>query len=148
MTSPRVTRALLISAAVLAIAILFGLWSGYHHVTLQSLRTIHGRALFFACVCRESRSLRSPVPRFRWWARRSSPVSKSSGEPFTLGVSGGGALGASVAIAFGWGARAWGVPLVFVMSFGGAMLAVLVVYRIARTGVVVLPGHCFSPASS
>jgi hypothetical protein len=61
MTSPRVLRALLISAAVLAIAILFGLWSGYQHVTVQSLRTDPmARALFFRV-------------RFRWWARRSRP---------------------------------------------------------------------------
>ena len=46
-------------------------------------------------------------------------------DPYTLGVSGGGALGASIAIALGWSARVAGVPLVFVASFAGAMLAVL-----------------------
>ena len=63
-------------------------------------------------------------------------------EPLTLGVSGGGALGASVAIAFGLGARveAVGLPVVFVAAFVGAGLAVAVVYRLARTGAVVLPG--------
>lgn len=61
-------------------------------------------------------------------------------DPFTLGVSGGGALGASIAIALGWSARAFGVPLVFLASFGGAMLAVTVVRTIARTGIVILPG--------
>jgi iron complex transport system permease protein len=61
-------------------------------------------------------------------------------DPYTLGVSGGGALGASVAIALGWGARVAGVPLVFAASFAGAMLAVTMVRTIARSGAVVLPG--------
>jgi iron complex transport system permease protein len=61
-------------------------------------------------------------------------------DPYTLGVSGGGALGASVAIALGWSARIGGVPLVFATSFAGAMLAVVAVRTIARTGAVVLPG--------
>jgi iron complex transport system permease protein len=61
-------------------------------------------------------------------------------DPYTLGVSGGGALGASLAIAMGWSARVFGIPLVFVASFAGAMLAVSLVRTIARTGAVVLPG--------
>lgn len=61
-------------------------------------------------------------------------------DPYTLGVSGGGALGASVAIALGWSVRIGGVPLVFATSFAGAMLAVVAVRAIARTGAVVLPG--------
>jgi iron complex transport system permease protein len=61
-------------------------------------------------------------------------------DPYTLGISGGGALGASLAIALGWGARVAGVPLVFLASFLGAMLAATLVRGIARTGAVVLPG--------
>src|SRR5579863_544735 len=61
-------------------------------------------------------------------------------DPYTLGVSGGGALGASIAIALGWSARVAGIPLVFIASFAGAMLAVSVVRTIARTGAVLLPG--------
>lgn len=61
-------------------------------------------------------------------------------DPYTLGVSGGGALGASAAIALGWSARVAGVPLVFVAAFAGAMLAVTLVRIIARAGAVVLPG--------
>ncbi|MFH4090600.1 iron chelate uptake ABC transporter family permease subunit, partial [Acinetobacter baumannii] len=60
-------------------------------------------------------------------------------EPLTLGVSGGGALGAGVALALGWGTRVAGIPVVFLASFMGALLAVWVVYRLARTGTVVLP---------
>lgn len=61
-------------------------------------------------------------------------------DPYTLGVSGGGALGASAAIALGWSARVAGVPLIFVASFAGAMLSVTLVRVIARTGAIVLPG--------
>ncbi len=61
-------------------------------------------------------------------------------EPFTLGVSGGGALGASVAIALGFGSRVAGVPVVFVAAFAGSFAFVLIVYRMASAGRVVLPG--------
>jgi iron complex transport system permease protein len=61
-------------------------------------------------------------------------------DPFTLGISGGGTLGASIAIAAGWSARVVGVPVVFVTSFAGALLALLLVRFVARTGAIVLPG--------
>jgi iron complex transport system permease protein len=61
-------------------------------------------------------------------------------DPYTLGISGGGALGASVAIALGWSARLAGIPFVFLASFLGAMFAATLVRTIARTGAVVLPG--------
>jgi iron complex transport system permease protein len=61
-------------------------------------------------------------------------------DPYTLGVSGGGALGASIAIALGWSARVGGEPLIFAASFAGAMIAVTLVRTIARAGAVVLPG--------
>jgi iron complex transport system permease protein len=61
-------------------------------------------------------------------------------DPYTLGVSGGGALGASIAIALGLGIRVLGIPFVFFASFVGAMLAVFLVRAIARTGAVTLPG--------
>jgi len=61
-------------------------------------------------------------------------------EPFTLGVSGGGALGASVAIALGFGANLAGIPLVFLTAFAGAGLFVAIVYRLASSGPVFLPG--------
>ena len=61
-------------------------------------------------------------------------------DPYTLGVSGGGALGASVAVASGWSAQFLGIPLVFLASFAGAMLAVFAVRIVARTGAILLPG--------
>jgi iron complex transport system permease protein len=61
-------------------------------------------------------------------------------DPYTLGVQGGGTLGASIAIGLGWSARIFGVPLVFLAAFAGAIVAVLIVKTIASTGMVVLPG--------
>lgn len=61
-------------------------------------------------------------------------------DPYTLGVSGGGAVGASVAIAMGWSARILGIPLVFLAAFAGAILAVMLVRTMARGGALILPG--------
>src|SRR5881394_2086246 len=62
-------------------------------------------------------------------------------DPFTLGVSGGASLGASVAIAFGLGLNLVGVPFIFIAAFVGASVSVLLVYRLARSGGgTMLPG--------
>jgi ABC-type Fe3+-siderophore transport system permease subunit len=53
-------------------------------------------------------------------------------DPFVLGVSGGGAFGASIAITLGWGTQISGLPIVFVTAFAGAGVAVLSAYRITR----------------
>ena len=42
----------------------------------------------------------------------------SLADPFVLGVSGGGALGATIAITFGWGAELLGLPIIFISAFG------------------------------
>lgn len=50
-------------------------------------------------------------------------------EPYILGVSGGAAVGAVMAVVFGWSvAAAWAIPLA---AFLGAMLAIALVLRIA-----------------
>ena len=61
-------------------------------------------------------------------------------DPFILGVSGGGTVGASFAIALGIGRTVGGIPFLFLAAFLGALVAVFLVYRIARVGRVVLPG--------
>jgi iron complex transport system permease protein len=61
-------------------------------------------------------------------------------EPYTLGVSGGGALGASAAIGMGWSARFLGVPLIFLAAFAGAVMSVWLVRAMARSGAIALPG--------
>jgi len=61
-------------------------------------------------------------------------------DPFILGVSGGGAVGAGIAIAFGIGTVVGGVPFIFLAAFCGALISVFVVYRIAKRGRAVFPG--------
>ncbi len=138
----RLLWALTISALLLAAAFLIGIWAGYEHITPELLRRdAIARAVFF----------RVRLPRVALAAVTGASLSvvgaalqahfrNPLAEPFTLGVSGGGAFGASLAIALGWGVSTFGIPMVFVASFGGAMGAVLIVYRIARSGVIVLPG--------
>jgi iron complex transport system permease protein len=67
--------------------------------------------------------------------------------PFTLGVSAGAALGAMLAITFGW-TFAWaGIPAAPAASFAGSLVAVAIVYALARarhsglsTNVLLLAG--------
>jgi iron complex transport system permease protein len=61
-------------------------------------------------------------------------------DPLILGVSGGGAVGASIAIAFGIGRIFGGIPFLFLSAFLGSLLAVFLVYQIARAGRTILPG--------
>src|SRR3954464_10112267 len=52
--------------------------------------------------------------------------------PFTLGVSSGAALGAMLAITFGWTLGSLGLPAVPVASFAGSIGAVAIVYMLSR----------------
>jgi iron complex transport system permease protein len=52
--------------------------------------------------------------------------------PFTLGVSSGAALGAMLAITFGWTLGGIGLPAIPVASFVGSLGAVGIVYALAR----------------
>jgi iron complex transport system permease protein len=61
-------------------------------------------------------------------------------DPFILGVSGGGAVGASIAIAFGIDRVLGGIPFLFLSAFLGSLLAVFLVYQIASAGRAILPG--------
>ena len=67
--------------------------------------------------------------------------------PFTLGVSSGAALGAMLAITFGWSFAFAGIPAAPVASFAGSLIAVAVVYALAQarhrglsTNVLLLAG--------
>ncbi len=51
--------------------------------------------------------------------------------PFTLGVSAGAALGAMLAITFGWSLIWLGVPAAPLASFAGSLMAVAIVYALA-----------------
>lgn len=121
---------------------LLALWAGYEPITLSRLRTDEVmRSVFF----------RLRLPRVVMagiigaslaivGAALQAMFRNPLAEPLTLGVSGGGALGASLAIALGWGARISGTPIVFVAGFAGALLSVSIVYRLARVGAIVAPG--------
>ena len=55
-------------------------------------------------------------------------------DPYIIGTSGGAALGATIALSLPVQALWFGFGLVPVLAFAGAMLAVLLVYNIARVG--------------
>ena len=141
-TRKRLLGALALLLLVLAVCTLVSLWAGYREITLGILRNDEiARNVFFRL--RLPRVLLGGIlgaTLAAVGAALQALFRNPLAEPFTLGVSGGGALGASIAIALGWGARVAGVPLVFLAAFAGAGLSVLVVYRIARSGLVILPG--------
>ena len=127
----------------LIIAFLIGLYVGYQPLSLTALKTDPiARAVFF----------RLRLPRVVMAGLIGASLSMVGAalqalfrnplaDPFTLGVSGGASLGASVAIAFGLGLNLVGVPLIFIAAFVGASVSVLLVYRLARSGCgTMLPG--------
>jgi len=138
----RIARALVILTLVLIVSVALGVAAGSQRIDPASLFSdSFSRTLFF----------RLRLPRVLMGLVIGASLAVTGGalqalfrnplaDPYTLGVSGGGALGASIAIALGWGARVAGVPLVFAASFAGAMLAVTMVRTIARTGAVIQPG--------
>jgi len=129
--------------AGLLISILIGLCVGYQRIDIHALQTDPiARAVLFR--------LRLPRVVMAGIVGASLALVGASlqalfrnplAEPFTLGVSGGASLGASLAIALGLGINIAGVPIVFVAAFLGAALSVVLVYRLAHSaGGVMLPG--------
>lgn len=141
-TAIRLWRALALLTGLLLVVAVISVWAGGRTLDLASLRTDPvARTLFFrlrlprvvmAAVIGASLAVAGAALQ----ALFRNPLA----EPATLGVSGGGAVGASIAIALGWGTRVSGIPLVFIAGFAGAMVAVLLVHRIARSGALLLPG--------
>lgn len=135
-------RSLCFLLVFVAACTLIALWCGYEPISLAKLRADEAtRSLFF----------RLRVPRVFMagivgatlavvGAALQAMFRNPLAEPITLGVSGGAALGASVAIALGWGARIAGMPVVFVAAFAGALVSVTVVYQLGRTANLVTPG--------
>jgi len=138
----RLMVAMAVLSAMLAAAVGAGLLIGRQHVDFSALFSDpFSRTLFFrlrlprvlmGMIVGGSLSLAGAALQ----ALFRNPLA----DPFTLGVTGGGILGASVALALGWSALLFGIPLVFLASFGGALVAVWVVRMISRTGAVMLPG--------
>jgi len=138
----RLRRALAILLVVLGAAAMLGLWAGYREINLAMLRNdeLARNILFRLRLPRVVMAGIIGATLALVGAALQAMFRNPLTDPFTLGVSGGGAFGASVAIALGWGARVSGMPLVFLAAFAGAAGSVVIVYRIARTGLVVLPG--------
>ena len=138
----RLLGALGILLLVLGGCTLLALWAGYQEISFTLLRDDEiARNVFFRL--RLPRVIMAGIigaTLASVGAALQALFRNPLADPFTLGVSGGGALGASIAIALGWGARVSGVPLVFLAAFAGAAISGAIVYRIARTGLVVLPG--------
>jgi iron complex transport system permease protein len=137
----RVALPLLIIGLIIAFVI--GLCVGYQQISFSALKTDPiARAVFF----------RLRLPRVLMAGLIGASLSMVGAalqalfrnplaDPFTLGVSGGASLGASIAIAFGLGLNLAGVPLIFIAGFVGASVSVLLVYRLARSGGgTMLPG--------
>jgi iron complex transport system permease protein len=138
----RLFRAVAILTLLLALSIVAALLLGNQRITPGDLlHDSFSRTLF----------LRLRLPRVIMGALIGASLAVAGGalqalfsnplaEPYTLGVSGGGTLGASIAIALGWSLRIFGIPFVYVTAFVGAMSALLLVRVIARSGSVVAPG--------
>jgi iron complex transport system permease protein len=129
--------------AILVVSVAIGLCVGYQRISIEALQSDPAaRAVLFR--------LRLPRVLMAGLVGASLALVGAAlqalfrnplAEPFTLGVSGGAALGASLAIALGLGLNVFGVPVIFLAAFLGAAGSVLVVYRLARSGVgVMLPG--------
>ncbi len=54
-------------------------------------------------------------------------------DPFVIGISSGAALGAAVALLFGVGLSVWSLSALPVCAFVGALVSLLIVYRISAT---------------
>jgi iron complex transport system permease protein len=141
-SAARFWRALVLLTGALLVFALVGLYAGAQRIDFSHLRSDQlMRVLFF----------RLRLPRVVMAALVGSSLAvvgaalqalfrNPLADPATLGVSGGGAVGAAIAIAWGLNQRVSGVPLVFLAAFAGAMAAFLVVHRIARAGSLMLPG--------
>ena len=54
-------------------------------------------------------------------------------DPFVIGISSGAALGAAMALLFGIGLSVWSLATLPVCAFGGALVSLVIVYRISAT---------------
>jgi iron complex transport system permease protein len=134
--------ALLGLTGLLALVVAVALSTGYQPITWEELQSSDtARTIFFRLrIPRVLLAILVGASLSTVGAALQALFRNPLAEPFTLGVSGGGALGASVAIALGFGANVAGIPLVFLTAFGGAALFVAIVYRLASSGPVFLPG--------
>ena len=142
MSSRRLVSALAIFFILLVVSVWISLSLGYQSIGWEELRVDEtARTIFF----------RIRLPRVLLGLMVGSSLAAVGAvlqalfrnplaEPFTLGVSGGGALGASIAIAMGFGHVLSGVPIIFIAAFAGSTIFILIVYRMASAGRVLFPG--------
>ena len=142
MPGSRLVRALVILLPALVIAMAISLWAGYRFLDLTTLsRDLVMQSVFFRL--RLPRVLLAAIigaSLATVGAALQALFRNPLADPFTLGVTGGGMLGASLAIAMGWGVSVLGVPFVFLAAFAGACIAMIAIYQLARVGSLVLPG--------
>lgn len=138
----RLARAIIILTLVLAVSAAVALLAGSQRIDFSSLLSDQfARTLFFRLrLPRVVMGLLIGASLAVTGAALQALFRNPLADPYTLGVSGGGALGASISIAAGWSARLLGIPLVFITSFAGALAALVLVRAIARTGALLLPG--------
>src|SRR5438552_14486468 len=136
----RLRVALPLLIIILIIAFFVGLYVGYQPLSLAALKTdpIASAVFFRLRLPRVVMAGLVGASLAMVGAALQALFRNPLADPFTLGVSGGAALGASVAIVFGLGLNLVGVPLIFIAAFVGASVSVLLVYRLARSGV----GRC------
>jgi iron complex transport system permease protein len=128
---------------VLILSVLVGLYIGYQPIDFHELQTdpIARAVLFRIRLPRVIMAAIVGASLATVGAALQALFRNPLAEPFTLGVSGGASLGASIAIALGLGVNVAGVPIIFIAAFLGAALSVVLVYRLARSaGGVMLPG--------
>ena len=111
-------RALFLLLGFLAFAVLLALSSGYQSIDWMGLRTdeVGATILFQIRLPRVLLGVLVGASLAVVGAALQALFRNPLADPFILGVSGGGALGASVAIVLGAGASIAGVPLVFIRS--------------------------------
>ena len=139
----RVRIAIPVLVTGLLVSVLIGLFVGYQPIDIHALQTdpIAHAVLFRLRLPRVVMASIVGASLALVGASLQALFRNPLAEPFTLGVSGGASLGASLAIAFGLGINLAGVPIIFVAAFLGAALSVVLVYRLAHSGVgVMLPG--------
>ena len=139
----RLGLALVVFSIFLVVAFAIGLYVGYQPLDLAALRDdpLARTVIFRLRLPRVVMAAVVGASLATVGAALQALFRNPLADPFTLGVSGGASLGASVALALGLGVSVAGVPAVFVAAFVGAGLSVLLVYRLASSkGGVLLPG--------
>jgi len=134
----RLAVATVLMTLLLAAAVVVGLTVGSQHVQFSEL--FRDPVFFRIRLPRVTMALLTGASLAVAGAALQALFRNPLADPYTLGVSGGGALGASIAIALGWTARVGGVPLLFAGSFAGALLSVVLVRAMARAGMFVMQG--------